>query len=301
MKGLFTGVLLFLLWTVPASAQVSFVNEWNGTGTGVAVLSIATNTGMQIQAGDVLIFPATFSSTCLSTPPTGGSNGWTVVVPAFSNPSTNSDQYAYEEVTTGSDIGATFKINAACYTAGGIADFRGVDNTTPIDAHGTGSTGTSTTITAAAISLTYSGDALVWVGGDNNFSSPPTYTLPSSPSFTTLWNISTVSSTHEGSAAGYMLGASSGSTGAISGTLSTSTGWGAYLIGLKAAATATPTPTGTATATATATSTATATATPTPTTTATSTPTATATSTPSACNQNNRGGSYQCYGRPTIF
>jgi hypothetical protein len=273
-----TAVML-LAFAVPAFASITFVNSWTGTNNGGVVVD--TSTGTQMATGDVIVCGL---ETYFQTISQNGGNTMTAG-PAFNNGGSGAlNEAVFYRVATAGDIGSTFTFNTSVFGNGGCAAFRGVSNGSPIDAQGTGSIGTSATITAAAITLSNSGDALLWLGGQNVASS----TLSSFPgSFAGMWNVN--GSSGQLSFAGYELGLSSGSTGTISGTSSASDPYTVVLLALSpnTGATATPTgtatPTATATATATPTTTATAKATPTATATATATPTPTATP-PAACN-----------------
>ena len=210
--------------TVPAN--ITNVNEWTAAGSPGNVLSIATNTGAQIQVGDVLV-ASIADNTSEGTPPAG----WSTAVPWWGI-SSSAGQTVYYKVAAAGDIGASFAFNTTnVYAAGGIKAFRGVDNANPIDAAGTGSSGTGTTITAASITPVYSGDALLWLESNDG---TPIITIPVGEN--SAWNIAGIGGANYGSVTAYQLGLSSGPTGAISGSSSGSTDWTAVLVALKPAA-----------------------------------------------------------------
>lgn len=210
--------------TVPAN--ITNVNEWTAAGSPGNVLSIATNTGAQIQVGDVLV-ASIADNTSGGTPPAG----WSTAVPWWGI-SLSAGQTVYYKVAAAGDIGASFAFHTTnVYAAGGIKAFRGVDNANPIDAAGTGNSGTGTTITAASITPVYSGDALLWLESNDG---TPIITIPVGEN--SAWNIAGVGSANYGSVTAYQLGLSSGPTGAISGSSSGSTDWTAVLVALKPAA-----------------------------------------------------------------
>lgn len=243
--------LIYLLFVViivipsigHAALSPSFVNGWTGT------TSIVTSSGPQIQAGDFLVYSgSTYYATSIVHPTGGSGNAWTNTVPFFSCIN-KLGTAVWTRFAAAGDVGATFTPYNS-YSGGGIADFRGVNPITPIDAAGSGSTdctGSSSTVTAASITLNYSGDALLWIAGAYSLSTEPTMTVPAT--YSTGFNLAPVSGVNMGSALGYTLGNSSGATGNVSGSVSLASLWNTVLIGLQAAATPTPTPTATPTPT----------------------------------------------------
>ncbi len=236
-------LLLLACWSARADAAISFVNSWSA-GQGVTA-PIDTSTGTQAQVGDVEV--ATVSTYNSSEITIVSATGWTLVTPLTTDTEPNTIATYYKVVGAG-DIGATwtFTSNGGYYTVVGITDFRGVNNGTPIDASGAVNQSTpSMTATALSITLTYSGDALLWVITSNGV--PDDLILPSG--YTS--SVSAIGGSVSNNTA-YLLGAASGATGNVSGSMFEALTYQAVLIGLEPAA-AGPTPTATATATATAT------------------------------------------------
>jgi len=220
-------LLLILLSVLPARASIAYVNSWstNTTGTGTA-LSISTGSGTQAAAGNVLVacinfYNAGISMTCPS--------GWSTAVAQFDNSLIH--MLVCDKVATSGDVGATFTFtpSGAAYLSGGITCLSGEYQSQPIDVAGLGSTGTSGAVTAASITTTVANDYLLWCG-----QSSLAGTVAQPTGYTAGWGIAT-SGAVEGSTGGYNGPVSTGATGNVAST-TTSTQWEAVLVALAPSA-----------------------------------------------------------------
>jgi hypothetical protein len=211
-------------------AAITEVNSWAGSATaGSSSGTVNTSTGSQMQTNDVCVMSSEWYNGVTFSSITGGAGGtWTAVYTAFQNSSNQTYQGSYYHVVTSSDIGATFTVtwSGGAFAVPTITCYRGVNTSSPIDVSGSGSTGSSTTATAAGITTTHTGDAVIYVGGTGQAS---TLTVPSG--FTQRWNTAWVNNTNEGTMGADLIGSYTSGT-AESGTLGTSGNWTAVLFAL---------------------------------------------------------------------
>jgi hypothetical protein len=222
------------LFHAPAAVlgPISLVNNWTGQATGSqTTIAVVTSGGSQAQVGDVLV--AVIENFGNPPPTAFASSGWTVQVACFTaGPFLTAS--VLTKVVTAPDIGATFT-----FTNGGlsyqqsanISCWRGVDNVTPIDAAGTGSTGSNAAPTAASISPTTANNALIWFATSG--STTNSLTVPGA--LTSLFNYTGSTGNYQPTAGAYQLNNATGATGAIAGAIPGTDLWDAVLIALRPA------------------------------------------------------------------
>jgi MSHA biogenesis protein MshQ len=142
---------------LPALAQITFV----GSGT-TAVndddISLTAPGGLAV--GDVMLVFVTQRN--------GGAIGYSITPAGWTSVLSNNSGSSigvtvFRKVANAADVGATFawRIDRSDRTAAGIAAFRGVDSTVPLEASGSQTNGASTTYTAPSVTTTSANTMLV--------------------------------------------------------------------------------------------------------------------------------------------
>ena len=210
-----------------------------GTGSVVAVTTATVTKPAGSAAGDVLVLFAN----CVAAANTWSAPNFTAVTAATGT--NGSCQVLYRVLDgSGSDPGATFTVTAgtASQWAGTCMRVTGA-TASPFDPAPTSGqvNAGSTSVTAASITTTVSGDLLIWCGGDRVASGAPnTLTLPGgyTDSGAGQTSTSTASSANAASIAGFTTQSVAGATGTVTGTQTAATANVAVLLGIQAAASA---------------------------------------------------------------
>jgi hypothetical protein len=161
--------------------SIIYVSAATASGNG-NITSITVNKPTGVVSGDVMIaaVDATTSSSLASTDP---SFPWTqVTATAYGSGSTTSDVTSFVRVA-GSSEPASYSFGVASGTAhiaAGISAYRGVSNSTPIDATNTSNTGTSAAPATSSITSVTNQTKVIEVYGSTAVN-PQTYTPPTSP------------------------------------------------------------------------------------------------------------------------
>jgi len=103
-------------------------------------------------------------------------SGWTLASTKSSGATTTD---VYTHTLSSSDSGVTLSYGVAAPKVASLAVYRGVNSTSPVDASGTGSTTSGTSVSAASVTTTHPGDQLVYVGGGTGLGAGPTWSAPS--------------------------------------------------------------------------------------------------------------------------
>jgi hypothetical protein len=217
-------IVLPLLWSISANAQISYVNSWNGSTQGEAGLAINTGIGTQATVGSLLVAAITAYDFVTISPP---NSTWATAVPQWTYGAMNS--VIFYKVAASGDVGATFTFTTGgygAYLSGGIIALSGENQSSPIDSAGTGSDGAGV-VTASGISTSLANDWLLWFGTSEENSG--SVSVPGG--YSTAWDIAGSSST-EGSTLGYNGPVSTGPTGPVAGG-SASAPWQGAMIGVE--------------------------------------------------------------------
>jgi len=162
-------------------------------------------------------------------------SGWTIIKRL--DTTTNIATATYWKVAGSSEPSSyTWTFGTSGEASGGIASYTGVNTTNPIDVSMVQYNNGTTNVDNTGVTTTFANDMLVYAVGI--VSSAPTYTLPSG--FTQEWKTSSTSNTT--SALSQEIASSSGATGTIHGTLSSSYSTVTHLIALRPASATPPTP-----------------------------------------------------------
>jgi SdrD B-like protein len=263
---LFVGFFFLLSNTVTNQTQAAFSNiaykgnsiEYNSSGTTFTLPKPSTESTNDVFLAQIVV---TGGSSTIITAPTG----WTLVR-RDNNGTTVSSALYYHVAGATEPTSYTWTFNAARAISGGFADFSGVNTTTPVDVT-SGTTGSSTTLTAPSVTTTTPNDMLLFFGATKSVATGTTPT-----GMTSRWKISSTSTT---SFLGNVLLTTMAATGSKTATITAAASNVSELVALKPQTitpTATPKPTAKPTPLPTATPTPLHTATPTPLPTATPTP-----------------------------
>jgi len=157
---LLLAAFFLLVFALPAKAEITAVGSTVDANTAKST-SVTLNTPAGAIAGDVFVAQITVRDSATITPP----SGWTLI---RSNLQGDLRQSLYYWVAA-APISAsyTWSLGASVRSAGGLAVYRGVENTTPIDAH-SGQGGSGTSITAPSITTTVNYALLVAFFGAAN-------------------------------------------------------------------------------------------------------------------------------------
>jgi hypothetical protein len=215
--------------TLAGPSAITYVNSWVSSGASGSSNTINTSGGTQMAVNDVCLIGMAFYNGASFSSITGGAGGtWTPAVSTFTNGSSTNSLAVYYHVATSSDIGATFTVNfsAGAFSVVGMSCFRTANISSPIDAAGSGSTGGSTSATAAGVTTSNANDAVLYC---NAITGTTTQTVPSG--FTQTFNVQYSAGTNYGLFCGYLIGYTSGT--AETGTLGASEFWDAVLTALS--------------------------------------------------------------------
>ena len=219
----------------PSGGQISPVGGASATNPGGSSLTINVPSGTV--NGDVMIAVVGWYTATSITPP----SGWTLIAtqPDGEGVGYNSSYY---RVAASEPANYTWNWSGTSYPAGIIYTFSGVNTSTPIDVSQVES-GTSTSPTASSVTTTVSNDYLITTF---EFNGGGTFTVPSG--MAGGGSITYSYGDNFGVNLDYKALGSAGSTGAQTGSLTSSAEWGSQTIALKPASSSpTPTPTPTAT------------------------------------------------------
>lgn len=211
------------------ATTITPINSWQGSAASGTTCVVNTSGGPQQQVGDVEFgsISGQSSGSTLSCP-----SGWSSVISKFG---TSSQAYTLvcDKVVASGDIGASpsFGSSSSDELGCGVMDLRGVDTSAPVDVAGTGSTGTTSPVSAASISPAHSGDTLLWFA--NSYRSA--LALP--PNFVGGYDSAWIASGQKDTdAVGFFQpGISSGATGTVSAPSGGAFAWAGVQVAVKAA------------------------------------------------------------------
>ena len=236
-------------WNLGSTTAASNGTKTLSTGSGAAIAqrgtpttgtagknstTITINKPTGVVAGDVMIANIQLRKGTVTLYPT--LSGWTPIDSVnFENSGADHRCEVLYRVA-GASEGSSYTFNLAGGTqtdgaVGGIVAYSGVDNTTPLDATGDYSIGSSKTISTGAITTVSPNAAVLMCVGAFESLTVGSFATTSPGALTTLYGGSSDGNGTVG--AGWALKASAGSTGAGTATLSGNKVWGAILLALK--------------------------------------------------------------------
>lgn len=161
------GIIYFGNYKNQASAAISYVGIASRANT-TASTTITIPRSTSVVAGDFMIAQVAMRP---SSPTIAPPSGWTFI--RRDNSSTNRITTAlyYKFATASEPTSYTWTFSTSLITSGGIVAYRGVDPTTPIDAHSGRVNASGCTLTANSVTTTRANDMLVFIGGFDDDSS----------------------------------------------------------------------------------------------------------------------------------
>jgi len=236
---LLAGALSLWFASAPAAAQITFVSAAAPAPSSSTVSSITLPQPAGLASGDVML--AMLAERGANNPMVSSAPaGWTLVL---SKDNGSSLIIAiYSKVASGSEPASyTWSLGQADRAAGAIVTYRGVDNTTPVDASGAQVNGASTSLTAPSITTSVANTMLVGfygvINGNGSISAPG--------GMTGSFNVGTGAGPNGlDIESAYAIQAASGATGTRVATSSSSLANIGILVALRPASGGSPTPGG---------------------------------------------------------
>lgn len=211
------GSLAIFIHPGKASAALTYVSNSTASSAGVSVTSQSITAPSGMSSGQVEVAELTSYITGGVGPGLSitAPSGWTIIGSQQNTSRTFQDAY-YHVVTSSEPSSYTWSYSNSSYALIGISVFSGENTKSPIDTQAEQVNSSSTTQTAPAVSLSYSGDmALPFISYGSNITA-----ANYSTGLTQLWNFST---TNAGQFAAYQAITNSGNTSTFQTTTSSAT------------------------------------------------------------------------------
>jgi RHS repeat-associated protein len=162
-----SGTSTYATITLVSSAAVG-----DKTGAGSTLVPTLSTSA---QANDQMVVATTFagSTHSVSTP-----SGYTVVGSVTSSGSNPATTVVFRHTAAAGDKSVTLQFNGSFPKTAVIANYRGVDPTTPVDVSSSGSTNAGTSVTAPSVTTTVAADRLLLFEGATGHSSAASFTPP---------------------------------------------------------------------------------------------------------------------------